>query len=71
LTNAEQFAKVIDAPPKQMNTLATQSVATLTISQKVWNRAPKYAKVIEGNRRFMLWKFENDAVTRIVEVVIA
>jgi hypothetical protein len=53
-----------------MNTLATQSVAFLTITQKVWNRAPKYAKVIEGNRRFMLWKFENDAVTRVVEVVI-
>ena len=52
------------------NTLASQSVAFLTISQKVWNRAPKYTKVIEGNRRFMLWKFENDAVTRIVEVVI-
>jgi hypothetical protein len=67
----EQFAKVIDAPPKPMITLATQSVATLTVSQKVWNRAPKYAKAIEGNRRFMLWKFENDAVTRIVEVVIA
>ena len=54
-----------------MITLATPSVATLTVSQKVWNRAPKYAKAIEGNRRFMLWKFENDAVTRIVEVVIA
>ena len=53
------------------NTLATQSVATKTISQKVWNRTPSYAKAIEGNRRFMLWKFENDAVTRIVEVVIA